>query len=174
MKKQILIVGLLLLTLNLFSQKLKSPLVDKISGDTTWITSSEKLFAKASFSGTVGEQLYVSVGKTKDIYLLFFSVQTGKSSVFSVEEGQKVYIKLKNDTVVTLVNIQNTVSKSNAISYGSNSNSYYQITNHDIEKFSSSNVQFIRIEHSDGIFEYDIKEKFSEAIKSLVLLIKQK
>ena len=100
MKKTLFVFGILFMTFNLSAQKLQKPQIDKISGDTSWLTSSEKIFAKASFSGTVGEQLYVSAGKVKDIYLLLFSIQTGKTSIFSVEEGQKIYIKLKNHLIV--------------------------------------------------------------------------
>lgn len=174
MKKVLLVFSFSLMTFILAAQKLEKPQVDKISVNTTWITSSEKIYAKPSFSGTVGEQVYISAAKVKDIYLLFFSIQTGKTSIFSVEEGQKVYIKLENGTVVTLTNIKSNVSKYNSISYGSNSNCYYQITTEDMDKLTSSNVQFIRLEYSGGTFEYNIKGKFSEKMKSLVLLIKQK
>ncbi len=174
MKKTLFVFSLLLMTFKLSAQKLQKPQVDKISGDTTWLTSSEKIFAKASFSGTVGEQLYVSSGKVNNTYILLFSIQTGKTSIFSMEEGQIIYIKLKSGTVVTLTNIKNNLSKYSSVSYGSNSNCYYQITNEDIDKLSSSNLQFIRLEYSGGTFEYDIKDKFSEEIKKLVLLIKQK
>lgn len=174
MKGTLITFGLLFLTINLTAQKLEKPNIDKISGDTIWRTSSEKIFAKVSFSGTVGEQLYVSAVKVKDTYFLFFSIQTGKISIFSIDEGQKIYIKLKNDNLVTLTNIKSKVSKYSNESYGSNSTGYYQITNEEMDKLISENVQFIRIEYSAGTFEYDIKDKFSEKIKNDVLLIKQK
>lgn len=174
MKRATLLLALILMSYSMLAQKLQKPKIDKITGDTSWVTSVEKIYGKPSFSGTVGEQLFASVGKFKDITLLMFSIQTAKASLFSVDEGQKIYIKLKNDSIVSLINSNSSISKYSTISYGSNSNCFYQVTNQDIDNLAVSDVQFIRIEYSDGTFEYVIKDKFSDVIKTLVLLIKQK
>jgi hypothetical protein len=174
MKKLFSTLFLLSLVFSISAQKMQTPKVDKLTGDTVWQTTTEKLFSKPSFSGTVGEQLYVSAAKIKSIYILSFSIQTGKTSYFSVDEGQKIYLKLKNDTTLTLVNNTNSTSAYAAISYGSNTHCNYPISTEVINKLVMSDVQFVRLEYSDGKFHYDIKDKFSSVLKRLVLLIKEK
>lgn len=157
---------LFFIVVNCFSQKSVRVIVDKITGDTLLITGLDKLYSKASFSGTVGEQLKSAVSKSKSGIALTLWVQTAKSSIFSVDTGDKAIIKLENDEVITLNLLQDVVSDYSEISYGSKSMSHYILTEKDIKSLSSSDVKIIRIESSLGNLDYELKEKFKGTIKN--------
>lgn len=159
--KSILI--LCLISINCFGQKVNTN-IDKITGDTTRFIKSEKIFGKPSFSGTVGEQLHVATIRGKNGVFLAFTIQTGKTSIFSVDQGDKAFIRLADGSVITMEAIGNETSKYTEVSYGSHGMAFYKPSDQDIIKLKTSSVAVIRFETSRGNYDYDIKDKFSQVI----------
>src|SRR5689334_9626052 len=117
----------LLTTTTIFGQK-KEIKIDRITGDTVAITKWEKLFGKPSLSGTAGEQLNFSCIEDKNGIMLVFSVQTGKTSIFSIDENDKLYIKTEDNNVLTLSALTDNVSNYIRSSYGSTAKAFYKPT----------------------------------------------
>lgn len=171
MKKVALTLTALCVASLSFAQKLQKPNVDKITGITSVATTSEKIYAKASFSGTVGEQVYSTLLKTDSTAFLILGIQSGKTSVFLISEDQKAFLKLSDGAVITLKSIGDELSNFTAVSYGGKGRAAYQLTKQDLDTLSKMDVTFIRVEHSGGTFEYDIKPKGAELLKAQAALI---
>lgn len=169
MIKKLLSVLLLILAINigLHSQVIKQ--VDKISGDTTWMLKFEKLYNKVSLSaGTVGELLQGTFLKRKDANTICFSIRTGRSSVVLISPDDFAYIKLKNDTVIKLTPMSQSLSDNFRGSYGGQVTPIYQITETDIRLLKENEIKFIRIGSSIGYLEYDIKDKFTDVLQKMI------
>ena len=146
--------------------------IDKISGDTTWFSAFEKLYSKASFSGTVGEQLKVVVSRDKKGYQMGVWLQTAKSLSYTINEGDTMRIKCKDETVINLPVIGNGAETISDNLTGSTSITLFKLDNVNLKLLLEKEIVFIRIEGSPGYLEYDIKDKFqsvvSKCIKSIV------
>lgn len=164
MKKLFLI--LFLMPLAVGAQKIETR-IDRITGDTLVLSKPEKLFGKPSFTGTVGEQLFFILSKSKSANSISFFVQTGKSLLFTIKKDDKAHIKFTDGSVLTLSPIANNVSEANHSVTGSTASGTYILSNADIELIKTKKVQFIRIESSRQNFEYEIKDKNALDIKKV-------
>lgn len=154
-----------------YGQKLQKPLIDKITGDTTIATSTERIFSKASFTGTVGEQVATTIFKARGKYFLALNIQTAKTSIFSIDSDHKAYLKLSDGVVVTLNSIGDDLSKYTSVSYGSSGKAVYELSKDQLKDLQTNSVTFARVEYSDGTFEYDIKPKQGELLKQQASLM---
>jgi hypothetical protein len=179
MKKAYLIAILFAgLGLSAKAQKLEKPRIDKLSGDTTWKTSMEKLYQKSNLMGQ-RQTAFVYAEKLKSGYALFLSVgmlNGPNSSVFSVPAGAKAHFKLADNSIVVLSNVLSQVSKNSVDQTGTEGYAVpcYPLSKSDIEKLSKSTITFVRVEASDLIFDYDIKEDKANLIAKTVSLIATK
>lgn len=162
--KTLILLALCIVSTTVLAQKDLRFAVDKITGDTLWTTGLEKLYSKASFSGTVGEQLRVAAGKTKVGVLISFSVQTGKTSLFGIDKESKAMLRLEDGTIVTLEARNDALSSNEGFSYGSSGMAHFTPTSDDIGHLIKSPVKVIRIESSNGNMDYELKGKFSTVI----------
>ncbi len=167
---KLLLTALLFCTFSsIQAQKLKVT-VDKIHGDTTYYTVMEKLYSKASFSGTVGELVQVSVFKNKKDTLIAFRIRTGKGNIVSVNEGDILSIKLVDGRVLKLKAVRGGLAAFNEVSEGASANVFYRLTGADILCFHQSKISTIRFE-SQPKLEYEIKDKNSELIMNSLTVI---
>ena len=143
--------------------------VDKTTGDTTWRTSEERLYVKAGAKGSIAEYIKSTVYKKDNFFMLGFEIQTGRTSVFSIERDQSATITLQNGEEIVVNSLQNQSSKASHMGYGSFIFAFYELTSNDIKLLKSSPVSSIRVHSSTGNMDYEIKEKFSEIIKDQVL-----
>ncbi len=136
--------------------------VDKLTGDTTIISDFEKLYNKASFSGTVGEQLKVAVSKDKEGFKLGLWIQTGKSLSFEV--GGSLQMKMENGDVLEIAPLGTGANEISPNFNGGTTISLFRLTSEQFDKLRGIKVAFIRISAGDVVLDYDIKEKFQNVI----------
>jgi hypothetical protein len=129
------------------------------------------IYSKASWTGTVGEQLRLMEMKVNQDYYLVFGLQTGKTSSFIVPEGAKAFLKLSSNEVITLVNAKDAILSYSTSSYGSQKTLSYAISKEDFVKLKTAKITFIRIQAGERTFEYDINEKGGSKISSLSQLL---
>jgi hypothetical protein len=176
--KNILLVVLAFLSLTVSAQKLLKPEVDRITGDTTWSTSKNKIYLNGNYLAQQGEAVECFVSKTVKAIVLTLIPQTlNENSSFTINEGQKAYLKLKDNSLVTLTcqfNLNSQTRRSN-VDGTRYSNGIlkvpYLISAENIAKIMSADLIFLRIETSNGNFDCDIKSKFAQVIKKQVELI---
>jgi len=177
MKKTFITCSLIALAMSSLAQKMQKPIIDKITGDTTWRTSRERICTKTNFLGS--DILFTYALKTKATTLLAFSLINGQGPIiFSINEGNKAILKLKDGKIITLTSL---VSRTSDIDFAmiggidasSSSNlAFYKIDNDAITVLKNGKIAVIRIETSKGNFDYEIKDRNSEIIgKSLALII---
>jgi hypothetical protein len=168
MKIVLLLLSCLLSNL-VFCQTTK---IDKITGDTSMYSGFEKLYSKASFSGTVGEQLKVIISRNKDGYKLGIWIQTAKSLSYNVEPGGMMRIKCKDGTIINLTAIGTGANDVADNLSGSSSIILFPLDENTLMSLLEKAIVFIRIEGTPGYLEYDIKEKFSSTISNCIKVIK--
>ena len=180
--KKILLVAALFFPLITSAQKLLKPKVDKISGDTTWATSKEKLFMHGNYLTGQGEAVLSVVEKIKagkeEAIVLILNVQTvNQRTVYSISKGQKAYLKLSDNSTVTIKsatydigNPQAGIAGDFVITSGSTVG-VYDLLKEDIEKIKANDITFLRVETSSGNFDCDLKPKNSEMLKKQIDLI---
>jgi hypothetical protein len=181
--KKILVIATLCLPFTVSAQKLLKPNVDKISGDTTWSTSKEKLYFHANYLTSQGEAVECwveQIGKLKAKALVLNPQTTNLSKAFSILKDQKAYLKLSDNTTITLVSATYDYGTVNAGYAGDHlltkgaAIAFYTLSDSDIEKIKSSPLTFLRIQTTNGDFDCDIKPKFSEVIKKEIELFENK
>jgi hypothetical protein len=134
------------------------------NGDTIYSTQEERLYVKAGATKSRGEHLKCSIYKTNQKYRLYFFVETGRTSVFTIGSGAAAEITLSDGTVVTIYSVSNAQSKVSAIAYGAWLYCSYELDRNSRQLLKDSKVTAIRINASMGPMDYEIKDKFSEVI----------
>jgi len=158
------------------AQKLQKPIIDKITGDTTWQTSRERLAAKTNFWGS--DILFTYAFKTKQRPFLAFSLLNGQGiKIFSINEGNKAIIKMSDGKIISLSAVTSRTSDVDVAFIGnidtstSTNLAFYKISVEDLTVLLSGKMSVVRIETSKGNFDYDIKEKNSEVVSKLLSLL---
>jgi len=178
--KRALFITICLLPFIVNAQKLLKPDIDKLSGDTIWSTSKEKLYAHGNFLTAQGEAVECSVmrlERSKSKVLILNPQTLNQSGRFGISRGQKAYLKLSDNTNVTL--------ESSTDDFGGGQNNYtggialrsrsavgyYDLSDADIKSLKSATLVFLRIETSAGNFDCDIKPKNAELLRKQITLI---
>lgn len=154
-------------------QEIKKSETDEFTGAKKIETTAERL----AFDGTW--TLYVSGVKLDSIELLHFNVLIEKyrNRFYTISEGQKIMLKLQNDSVVSLsaakysqsckgcgsVNIMGSSAEGISILYHIDAKAAALLKENPVVK--------IRLYNSLGYVDGDIKKKFSGKISSIVALI---
>ena len=176
--KKILLIAIASLPYLVSAQKLLKPVVDQITGETTWSTTKEKLYLDGNFLTQQGEAVECMVTKTgKQVALILIPQTLNEQSAFTISQGEKAYLKLKDNSIITLTSQNYLTSDTSSGVAGSTTYSNgilripYIITDADIRKIESSELVFLRIETSIGNFDCYIKPKFAHVISKQVELI---
>lgn len=179
-----LLIAILLLPLIVSAQKLLKPDVDKISADTTWATSEEKLYFHGNFFTVQGEAVTFQVMKFSNSNgeVLALSPQSlNMGEELSIGKNQNAFLKLSDNTIITLRSetdddgysaytfiAHNPVQSTNTIAF-------YALPDAAIEKIKTFRLVFLRIETSEGNFDCDIKPKnAAKLVKAIELIEKAK
>ncbi|WP_374950406.1 hypothetical protein [Mucilaginibacter sp.] len=102
MKKSLLIITLLFPFIA-SAQKLQKPAIDKLTGDTTWTTSREKLFLHGNYLTGQGEAALCFLRAAKGSKDLIINLQVmNKSNYPSMVTGSKAYFKFADNSTVVL------------------------------------------------------------------------
>jgi hypothetical protein len=181
MKLNLLII-IFLLPLIVSAQKLIKPDVDKISGDTTWSTSEEKLYFHGNFLTAQGEAVTFQIVKfsnTRGKVLVLTPQSLNMGEELSIAKNQKAYLKLSDSTIITLISgtDDNENSKFTFIAHNpaqsSHATAYYDLPDEAIEKLKSYTLVFLRIETNEGNFDCDIKPKNAAKLLKAIALIEK-
>lgn len=147
-------------TVTMAQKKLKMD-IDKETGDTTYSTSDKKIYTKPGSKNAIYDYLKTSVYKSKNGFLLTLSIQTGRTSVFTIDDGSATTIQLLDGNTVTLYSINNQRSKITRTAYGCFIFAFYRLEPSAIRKLKASGISTIRVQSSIGPLDYEIKEKQS-------------
>ncbi|MVN90780.1 hypothetical protein [Mucilaginibacter aquatilis] len=183
MKKTLLTIAIALTAYTASAQKLLKPEVDKISGDTTWKTSEEALYAKLTL---VGANELVTIQPVKDHSVCFVWICITKpktdNKLYSILSGDKTILKLSDKSLINLTAAKNNLTEmmgSNTKTYGSvgegtKTLTPYAITKEDLQKLQTSPIEFVRISTTNGDQDYDVKPKMGEKVRKTFELIASK
>lgn len=82
-------------------------------------------------------------------------------------------IKLANGDILTLICPKAIIGKSYYSSIGGSVDAlvYYTISDEDIDKLKNNQLSVLRIETTEGHYDYDIPDNKSEVIKKQLILI---
>jgi hypothetical protein len=144
-------------------KKLKYDII-KETGDTLFRTSDEKIYTKANTKPAIGEYLKTTVYKSKNGYSLCFSIQTGRTNIFTIAKNTAATIVLENGSTVTLYNKTFNQSKNSVMGYGCYMFAFYDLPYGSLQQLRSSNIKTITLQASIGEMYYDIKEKFGDTV----------
>jgi hypothetical protein len=171
--RKLLLIAIVLFPFVSSAQKLLKPVVDKLTGDTTWSTSKEKLYLHGNYLTGQGEAVVCWIWSYKGSKSLVLNLQTTNKENFpTMTAGGKAYFKLADNSTVTLTCSANDyrISGSNVAVAGS-AFGMYDITPEDIAKLSTGTLTFLRVETTAGNFDCDIKSKNAEMFKKQFPLI---
>jgi len=173
---------LLMLPLTGFSQKLEKMMVDKFSNDTTKRTTMERIGAVDSFSSP--EANYLNAGVTKAGDVIFLDIELDATTInnyyFTVSNGDNLLLKLADNSVIKLTNLNDPNTYKDRIKHGFIEREYfianmaYAITNFQIDDLMASDVVAIRVETDGGHFDFDVKPKGNAVLKKTFKLIRGK
>jgi hypothetical protein len=176
--KKLLLLAFLFFPFIVSAQKLKKPIIDKISGDTIWTTSLDKLYLHGNYLTAQGEAIQCEIDRVGKTYVLVLIPQTmNERSVFAVNEDQKTYLKFSDNSMLTFSNGAFKISDAQVSEAGGFINDKgsltmtFALTPDDIAKILSSSLAFVRIETTEGNFDCDIKPKFADPIKKQLQLV---
>ncbi|MBB5396186.1 hypothetical protein [Mucilaginibacter sp. AK015] len=171
--KKLLLVIIVLFPFVSSAQKLTKPAIDKLTGDTTWSTSKEKLYLHGNYLTGQAEGVVCWVRSFKGSKSLVLNIQTTNQKNFpAMNTGGKAYFKLADNSTVTLTCSANdySISGSNVAIAGS-AFAMYDVSAEEIQKLTSSALTFLRVETTNGNFDCDIKPKNAEMFKKQFELI---
>lgn len=168
---KLLLVALFPLTA--FGQKLQKPIIDKLTGDTTWSTSKEKLYLHGNYLTGQGEGVVCFLRSVKGAKGLILNIQTTNQKDYpTMITGRKAHLKLADGSIVVLICAANNFNMSGSeLAVAGSSFGWFDLTPADIEKLSTQNLTFLRIETSSGDFDCEIKPKNAEMFKKQFPLI---
>jgi len=168
MKK--LTFALLLMPIFAMSQKLAEDKVDEFTKLSVKRTSWEP------FSRANGFWCYVRTGKIEGNYLLYLRFLTG--SILSVQKDAAIMLKAGKDSIISLSNLDYSVSCTGCGAIGLNGSGApgIELKCHipsDVYSYLIDNkVTKVRIYTSSGYVEHDIKEKFADVLVDELKLVK--
>ncbi|QXV66889.1 hypothetical protein INP83_07350 [Mucilaginibacter sp. 21P] len=165
--KKLLLILILFIPFTVSAQKLLKPTVDKLTGDTIWSTSKEKLYMHGNYLTGQGEAVVCFLKSTKGAKGLVLNIQSTNQAKFPVfvKEG-KANFKLADGSIVTLTCVSDDYSISGStVAIAGSSFGLFGLSPADIEKLSTQNITFIRLETTAGNFDCDIKTKNAEMFK---------
>lgn len=162
------IVLLLMLFNAAFAQHIS---VDKLTGDTSITTDAETLYS-AFGAGVAGEKLECLVTKNNNTTFLSVIGRTGKTDALVFPEGSELNLKLSDNSIITLKNLKSTTPTVKTRPFGQYWTTIYLLDDETKNKLINASVSYIRLNHSNGYLEYDIKDKRAALISKCVKQIK--
>lgn len=166
MKKYLLVVFCLLLSVSVFSQIR----VDKVEEDGSRFIITDNSNIYTAWSSAAAMNLsYTLTASGDENYQITLCLNEGK---MQFDEGRKLLIKFKDNSIMELINCDHIGPADYKYSVNKYSTSYftfpkYNVTVDEIQKIASGEVVKIRIENNIEYFDREIKKnKFSKAVKN--------
>jgi hypothetical protein len=179
MKTLFFLLSALLLPFIVFAQKLDKPRIDKITNDTTFFTTTEKVAGGNGAFSLSNEDIQVYVSKSKgDIGLhVIVGLNVSNYKRFHASRGNVVIVKLVDNSIINLTNIDDVTAERKGGGTLATGRMCWtgELSTHvdkvDINKILSSVVTVIRVQTDEGNLDFDIKSKGSDIIKKSFTLI---
>lgn len=161
------------------AQKMDKPQIDKITNDTTFFTTTEKVAGNKGSLSSSAEDIEAYLSYKNGIINLHLKVEltTMDHNFFRVSSGNKVLIKLADNTVVTLSNIADEHAVREGVGPRITGRLCWtadvacNLGKEDISRMSSSVIKVIRVEADGQNLDFDVKQKGSDIITNMFLLI---
>jgi hypothetical protein len=170
MKKYILIALEALTVLCAKAQKLEKPKIDKITGDTTLSTKEQAL---ANPFTLPGHYLAGNIMKGKNYWAMYFHLKDGMDLHYYVLKGDKAIIKFTDGKLLEISAAIDAYSS--IVPYATPPVTeiflVFDLTNEDITALENGRIAVVRINTSQGPFDYDIKDSKAEIFKKQLELI---
>jgi hypothetical protein len=173
MKKYILLALVAIAILSAKAQKLEKLKIDKLTGAFT-LSAKEQVLANP-FT-LPGHYLAGNITKGTGYWAIYFHLKDGIDIYYYVLKGDKAIIKLTNGKLLEISSAFDV--QSSIIPYATppvtESFLAYELTDEDVAALVNGKISVIRINTSQGDFDYAIKDRRSEIIKKqLELIIKR-
>lgn len=170
MKKTALLGLLVFFGVLTFGQTLEKNEVDEFTNNSVKRTSWETINMTMKFTA------YFRISKINDNTYFDLKMMIG-TSVFSINKGQELMIKLSNDNIVKLPNLEYAITCRGCGAKGLSGSEAqgiqvsYPISKEQIEQLKSGTGNKLRIYTNDGYVENDMKAKnYNKIIKALSLV----
>jgi hypothetical protein len=165
---------LLMLSFSATAQKLTTNETDEFTRNQVKETSVEKLAHPFKMSGFAYN---FSAKRINDNYYFNLRMMSLNKEVFAIRKDSKLMIRLKNDSIITLLapsfEVSGTGKAGSGLSAGSaeGTSVYYPISRDEIDLLLSSEIVKLRVYTSEGYTEQDIKEAGSKKVKECFRLV---
>ncbi|MHB8205793.1 hypothetical protein [Mucilaginibacter sp.] len=171
MKKQtlLLLVILCCMSAKSFGQKLEENKVDDFTKSAIKRTSWESLYSTMNGNAHFRFSL-VNNSETFDFRLM-------RDKVFSIDKDMQIMFKLDNGDIVTLNNLEFTVTCNGCGATGfvgsqaEGIDVRYPISKEQVEKLKAGKIVKVRVYTGDGYIDQDIKDKIAEKVTASLNLL---
>lgn len=166
MKRALFLVLLSTMWVVAFSQKIVKNEKDAFTGSQVTETSYVKL----------SDGLTCSIRSVNDICMLMVSFNGG-DEVYTMEQDAQLMLKLQNDSIVTLSNLEVAVSEYRSFTIGNTYISHYllqtkyTLSDEQIKELQEYKISRIRFYTTDGYIEREVSEKNAKKLLKLFNLI---
>ncbi|MEO6630201.1 MAG: hypothetical protein ABIN13_00725 [Mucilaginibacter sp.] len=154
------------------------PIVNGFTGEVTLRTESCE-FASTTTNAYTSDYLvaYFTLNNTEE-YLFHVSLDAnyGYQKSFAIKKGAKLYLKLRNDSVITLVNMEDATAADvitrttyYRLRYWS-ADAVFAVSVDETNKLAASNFTGARIETDAGLRDFSISPSESKTINKLAML----
>lgn len=157
MKNLLLLLGLLSPIASHGQFKVKTEITSK--GDTVYSTPEKRIYTVPGAKNSIGEIVKSSVYKSGTGISLCLTIQTGRTSVFSISEGDVAELIFDDGSSLALRSRGDYNSRRSALDYGCHLFAFYSLNGKALDKLRSQNVKKISVFASLGKMVYDIEGK---------------
>lgn len=167
--KLFLIIASILICFESYGQKIVEQKIDDFTGDEIIVTSWEPLRKSMKMNASIS--LRVVNG------LAYIGLKTMFGGVYSIGEGDELMFKLKNDKVISVKNMEYTLTCTGCGATGlmgsgaPGTKTYYPITKKQMDEILASPATKVRVYLSDGYEEDKLNSKNYGTLKELIELI---
>lgn len=157
MKHLLLLLGFLSSIASHGQFKVKMEITGK--GDTVYSTPEKRIYTVPGAKNSIGEIVKSSVYKSRAGVSLCLTIQTGRTSVFSISEGDAAELMLDDGSSLALRARGEYNSRRSALDYGCHLFAFYSLNGRALDKLRSQNIKKISVFASLGKMVYDIEGK---------------
>ena len=171
MRKLLLSILLIGILLPIMAQELEENEVDEFTGSAIKRTSWETLNMTMKFTA------YFRISKINENLYFDLKLMIGGGEVFSIDEGDQFMLKLENDEIVKLSNLEFTITCTGCGARGISGSAAqgiqvtYPITPEQFNMLKNNTVSKIRIYTSDGYIENEFKLKYYSKLLNALMLV---
>ena len=146
------------------SQKGLKTEISKNTGDTIFSTPEHRLYIAPGGKNAVSEYLKSTIYRVNGNYKICFSIQTGRTNIFSIGENDEAVITLEDGKKIVLRSVGDHRSHKSVLDYGCYLFAWYFLPASALQQLKQSSVSSVKINASLGPMDYPLKGKFAKVI----------